>query len=84
MMKKILSFILAFVLVVVMIPFGETAAAELPEGVTRVFGADRYTTAFKAADTLKAELGVSKLQNVIVASGTGFADALAGSYLAAM
>ena len=52
--------------------------------VTRVFGADRYQTAFKAADTLKAQLGVSKFQNVIVASGTGFADALAGSYLAAM
>ena len=51
--------------------------------VIRVFGADRYATAFKAADTLKAELGVEKFQNVIVASGTGFADALAGSYLAA-
>ena len=83
MIKKILSFILAFVLVVGMIPFGETAAAGLPEGVTRVFGADRYATAFKAADTLKAELGVSKFQNIVVASGTGFADALAGSYLAA-
>ena len=53
------------------------------KGVTRVFGADRYATAFKAADTLKEELGVQKFQNVIVASGTGFADALAGSYLAA-
>ena len=83
MMKKLLSFILAIVLVVGMIPYGETAAAELPAGVTRVFGADRYATAFKAADTLKSELGVSKFQNVIVASGTGFADALAGSYLAA-
>ena len=51
--------------------------------VVRVFGADRYATAFKAADTLKEELGVQKFQNVIVASGTGFADALAGSYLAA-
>ena len=54
------------------------------KGVTRVFGTDRYATAFKAADTLKAELGVQKFQNVIVASGTGFADALAGSYLAAV
>ena len=84
MIKKILSFILAFVLVVGMIPFGETAAAGLPDGAARVFGADRYATAFKAADTLKAELGVSKFQNVIVASGTGFADALAGCYLAAV
>ena len=52
--------------------------------VIRVFGADRYATAFKAADTLKEVLGVSKFRNIIVASGTGFADALAGSYLAAM
>ena len=51
--------------------------------VTRVFGSDRYATAFKAADTLKSELGISKFQNIVVASGTGFADALAGSYLAA-
>ena len=50
---------------------------------TRIFGADRYQTAFKVADELKSVLGVEKFQNVIVASGTGFADALAGSYLAA-
>ena len=66
-----------------------TRTEELPKvtapavTVTRVFGADRYATSFKAADTLKAELGIEKFQNVIVASGTGFADALAGSYLAA-
>ena len=52
-------------------------------GVTRVFGASRYETAFKTADTLKATLGVSKFDTAIVANGTNFADALAGSYLAA-
>ena len=53
------------------------------DAVARVFGADRYATAFKAADTLKAALGVSQFQNIIVACGTNFPDALAGTYLAA-
>lgn len=89
MIKKILSLILAAVLVFSMIPFpGASAAnadpAALPEGVVRIFGADRYATSFKAADTLKAALGISKFQSIVVASGTGFPDALAGSYLAAV
>ena len=88
-MKKILSLVLALVLVFGMIPAAETAAANTdsvkwPHNVTRVFGADRYATAFKSADTLKAEMFIDKFPNIIVASGTGFADALAGSYLAAV
>ena len=62
----------------------QVTTEEVKQVACRIFGADRYATAFKAADTLKEELGVSKFQNVIVASGTGFADALAGSYLAAV
>ena len=62
----------------------EAAAESKDSNVTRIFGSDRYATSFKAADTLKAELGVQKFQNIVVASGTGFADALAGSYLAAV
>lgn len=34
------------------------------------------------AEALKAELGVEKFENVIVATGINYADALAGSYLA--
>ena len=49
---------------------------------TRIFGNNRYETAFKVADTLKVSLGVDKFSTVIVANGTNFADALAGSYLA--
>ena len=51
-------------------------------GVTRVFGATRYDTAFKAADMLKEQLGVDKFETIVVACGTDFADALSGSYLA--
>ena len=50
--------------------------------VVRVYGEDRFETAFKVADELKATLGVDKFQAVIIASGADFADALTGSYLA--
>ena len=50
----------------------------------RIAGDNRYETAFDVADALKAELGVTQFNAVIVASGTDFADALAGSYLAAV
>ena len=52
-------------------------------GTPRIYGDDRYETAFLAAKYLKMVLGVEKFDAIIVASGTGFADALAGSYLAA-
>lgn len=50
----------------------------------RIAGSNRYETAFDVADALKAELGVTKFNTIIVASGTDFADALGGSYLAAV
>lgn len=50
--------------------------------VHRIYGNTRYQTSFAIADALKKEMGVSKFPNVIIASGTSFADALSGSYLA--
>ena len=50
--------------------------------VERLFGQGRYDTAYEVADTLKEVLGVEKFEAVVVATGTNFADALAGSYLA--
>ena len=52
--------------------------------ITRLAGDDRFQTAFAVADAMKAELGIEKFDAVIVASGTNFADALSGSYLAAV
>ncbi|MBQ1955993.1 MAG: cell wall-binding repeat-containing protein [Clostridia bacterium] len=52
------------------------------EGVNRVYGSDRYETAFKVADELRSVMGVEKFENIVVASGLNFADALSGSYLA--
>ncbi len=51
--------------------------------VERIYGENRYETAYEVADTLKEVLGVEKFDTVIIANGTNFADALAGSYLAA-
>lgn len=50
--------------------------------VERIYGDERYATALSAADKLKQIKDVDKFDNIVVASGTGFADALAGSYLA--
>lgn len=55
-----------------------------PGETDRVYGETRYETAFKTADTLKKNMGVEKFDAVVVASGINFADALAGSYLAAV
>ena len=53
-------------------------------GVTRLSGSSRSETAFKAAEELKEVLGVEEFETIILASGDNFADALAGSYLAAV
>ena len=50
----------------------------------RVYGANRFTTAFLVADKMKENLGINKFNSIIVASATEFADALSGSYLAAV
>lgn len=50
--------------------------------VERIAGSNRYTTAIEAAEALKDKLWVSKFENIIIASGLDYADALAGSYLA--
>ena len=55
---------------------------EVPD-VQRLAGSDRFDTAFKSADALKEVMGVDKFPAAIVTSGMNFADALAGSYLAA-
>ena len=48
--------------------------------VYRISGRDRYNTSFKIAEAVEEANG--SVNNVIIASGKNFADALAGSYLA--
>jgi fibronectin type 3 domain-containing protein/putative cell wall-binding protein len=58
--------------------------ALFPERVNslRVSGQNRYDTAISTANSLKTALGVEKFENIIVAYGDDYADALAGSFLA--
>lgn len=51
--------------------------------VYRISGRNRCATAYAVADELKAVLGVERFDVIIIASGDNFADALAGSCLAA-
>ena len=50
--------------------------------VVRIFGSDRYETAFRTVDTMMENQGILKYGTIVVACGTDFADALSGSYLA--
>ena len=80
MKRKMTALLLALCLVITLVPWTAFAAGD----VIRLAGDDRFRTAFAAADQMKAELGISKFDAVIVTSGTNFADALSGSYLAAV
>lgn len=48
----------------------------------RIFGASRYDTAIKVADELMNKKGLSKFDNIVVATGDNYPDALTGGYLA--
>lgn len=54
----------------------------VPAYITRIAGSNRYATSIKAAEYLAELAGVEKFENIVVACGTNFADALSGSYLA--
>ena len=59
-----------------------TEPQEPEKSILRVAGGNRFETANLVGDQIKAKLGIEKFDAVVVASGTDFADALAGSYLA--
>ena len=59
----------------------EPSGDPIVDDVERLAGDNRYETATSVADTFKATLGVETLDNVIVAYGESYADALTGSYL---
>lgn len=53
-----------------------------PQDNVRIFGSDRYVTSLKAADMLKKEMSVDKFNNIVIAEGSNYPDALTGCYLA--
>lgn len=52
--------------------------------VDRIAGSSRYETSFAIANEMKKVMGVDKFDAVVLANSDNFADALAGSYLAAV
>ena len=54
---------------------------ESVDTIYRIYGDTRYETSLKVADAYKANLGLNKFDNIIIAYGRNYADALAGSYL---
>ena len=78
--KRILSIVLVLILFMTSLPGTVNAA----ESYTRLYGETRYETAIAAADALKEQLGIDRFNSIVVADGLNFADALSGSYLAAV
>lgn len=63
--------------------YTDTKTIILPKNmVTRIYGVGRYDTALLMAEELKKIRGIDKFDAIVVASGSGYADALSGSYLA--
>ena len=63
-------------------PEGAAAFTSGVEGIHRISGSNRYDTAMEAADTLLQLQIRETFQTIVIASGSQFPDALAGSYLA--
>ena len=61
-----------------------TVRATQDSQIARVAGPNRYETAFLTADLFKEITAEGKFNNVIIACGTDFADALGGTYLSAL
>lgn len=73
-MKKIIAVI---TLICLIAGVSESVYAEVDYSVSRIYGKDRYETSQNIAYQFSSE----KLENVIVASGNDFPDALSGSLL---
>ncbi len=61
---------------------GNNVGEVVIEGVTRLYGENRFQTSIKIAEEFRKLSEVYQLQSVVVANGYNFADALSGAYLA--
>lgn len=73
--------------------YDEAADTDADANISRLFGSDttvryagndRYETAIMAADAMKKSLGISRFENIIIACGSDYPDALSGAGLAAV
>lgn len=80
--KRIASTVIALAMTCGMIVIPASAEAPVTTENTVIRGTDRYDTAFRVAQSVKKVYNVSKLNNIIIANGLNFPDALSGAYLA--
>lgn len=73
-MKKIIALVTS---IIISTCGGELVYAKTDYGVSRISGANRYETSVNIANSFSSD----KLENVIIASGDDFPDALTGSVL---
>ena len=76
--KTLIAITLLVIFFLSLVPTDHVLADE--NEAIRVYGSDRYSTAMEIANTMADKTGV--YNTIVVASGTDFPDALAGSYLA--
>lgn len=81
--KRITSAAIALAMACSMVVIPASAQAPFTTENTVIRGTDRYDTAFRVAQSVKKVYNVSKLNNIIIANGLNFPDALSGTYLAA-
>ena len=78
--KKITVILLALLMLFALMPSGVLAETEQDYEVTRIYGADRYETAFAAADMIYEKIG-QQFDRIVVASGKDYPDALSAMML---
>lgn len=92
-MKKMISCILTFMMIFTGVFTASTASVNASTNTGRAaifaekqhvkyYGEDRYATALEIAEGLKISRSVDKFDNIIIAFGGNYPDALTGSYLA--
>ena len=82
--KTILTFTLIFMLIAGMVPVFSQQTEALTENDLRYAGQNRYDTAFEVAKALHVQMGNGNFDNIVVACGSDFPDALSGGYLTAV
>ncbi|MBQ6663174.1 MAG: cell wall-binding repeat-containing protein [Firmicutes bacterium] len=79
-MKRIISLAIVLALMVTMLPLVWAMPVEAASGkVTRYAGNDRYSTSYAVAKALYEKNG--QFENIVIASGQNFPDALSAGYL---
>ncbi|MBQ3375027.1 MAG: cell wall-binding repeat-containing protein [Erysipelotrichaceae bacterium] len=64
------------------ITYSETREVSVNNEIIRVYGSNRYYTGLKTSEYLKETRHTEKYDRIVITTGSNFADALAGSYLA--